>query len=84
MLNFTVTDLQPAVPVHSRYSITEIEYVFRFTAPGSIPVMELEANLSSVQRERVFYIAEASGERELRHATGVCACMHLHIYTCVG
>lgn len=79
-LSFTVDDLEVAVPVHSVQTIRDVEYVFRFTAPASVPIRELETNLSMIQREGIFHffhIAQVSGEH-LYHAVVVDIC----VYTC--
>lgn len=83
-LSFTVDDLEVAVPVHSVLTISDVEYVFRFTAPASVPIRELETNLSMIQREGIFHffhIAQVSGEH-LYHAVVVDICVCTHVKLC--
>ena len=88
-LTFTVTDLEQVVPVYPIQTIRDVEYGFRFTVPASVPIRELESNLSMIlynddADERSFYIAEVSGERlccEVSVCVHVCVCVC--VYACV-
>ena len=62
-LAFTVTDLEQLVPVYPLNSLRDFEYVFRFTAPSSVPVSVLESNLNASRVDgRFFHILAVSGE----------------------